>query len=432
MRHCFGFLFLYSLLVGCVDEHPAIQAWQDTQLPATIYYTMQGKVWAPGGDLISVMDVNRIPVPDALVAFFRKEPEAPEARYTCNRCVELPAGTLHTHTDTDGSFLIRLLPDTEYWMVVQKGDFRRVTRMVTGKSGETWNSEMQNVGPRPAQVSLPASHDPERGMFIPRILIMRGRGEPDMQVFWRALGFRMGVDVDEIADTDAEWVVASLEMLKNYGIIIATCGDQATYLTKPHIQENLREWIKGGGKLFVDDFAYDWAEQLFPGFLSFKVDYTLDYEPGICGGSVHAPAIIGKCVNYECYDADGLPGDDQLAEWIENINRSSKIEMRYGCNVIHELGTGEQGPCTTELDPRCRDGLLYDLPKVWMYGNSLRYSEKPLTVSWNYHCGRVMYTVLHTHAEGNQVKGYELLLQEKVMLYMFLELQTCTNPNLVE
>jgi len=417
---------------GCENGHHPVEGWHDPVVPVSLYYTMRGRVWAPGGDQIRVLDVNRMPVPDALVAFFREEPEPPPSRYYCNRCVELPAGTLHTRSDVDGSFSIQLRPQTEYWMVVQKGEFRRVTRLVTGKSGEVWDSEEEKSGPRPSRVTLPSEQRPREGTWTPRILILKGRGEPDMHVFWQALGFRMGVDVEEIRDMDAEWVVSSPEMLSKYSILLATCGDDATYLTKPHIQENLRSWVRGGGKLFVDDFAYDWAEQLFPGFLSFKVDFTLDYAEGICGGTERAPDVVGRCVNYECYDAAGYAGDDQLAEWMEVVNRYSSVDMKYGCNVIHELGTGEQGICKTELDPRCRDGLFYDTPRVWIYGTSFRYRDKPLTVSWNYHCGKVMYTVLHTHAEGDTATGYELLLQEKVMLYLFMELQTCTSPNLVE
>ncbi|PKN25648.1 MAG: hypothetical protein CVU65_08175 [Deltaproteobacteria bacterium HGW-Deltaproteobacteria-22] len=426
------FLFLLFPWFGCQVEQGVVEGWHEPVVPVSLYYTMHGKVWAPGGDLMSVLDANRMPVPDALVALFREEPQPPPGRYYCNRCVELPPGTQHTRTDVDGSFEIQVRPNTEYWMVVQKGEFRRVTKFVSGRSGEVWDSEEEKSGPRPSIVTLPSVHEPVRGKWIPRILILKGRGEPDMGVFWKSLGFLPGVDVEEISDREAEWVVSSPEMLRNYSILLATCGDEATYLTKPQIQENLRNWVKNGGKLFVDDFAYDWAEQLFPGFMSFKVDYTLDFETGVCGGTERAPNEVGRCVNYECYDASGYPGDDQLAEWIDVVNRYSPVSMKYGCNVIHELGTGEQGICKTELDPRCRDGLFYDVPKVWMFGTSIRYQDKPLTVSWNYHCGKVMYTVLHTHAEGSSSVGYELLLQEKVMMYLFMELQTCTSPNLVE
>ncbi len=429
-----NWILLLTLLpwFGCQMEDGHVEGWHEPPVVVSIYFTVRGKVWAPGGDQTRVLDANRMPVPDALVAFFREAPEPPPARYYCNRCVELPPGTLHTRTDVDGSFELQLKPDTEYWMVVQKGEFRRVTRMVTGASGEVWDSEERRSGPRPSRVTLPAGQRPDEGDWTPRILILRGRGEPHMNVFWEALGFTMGADVEEIRDVDAEWVVSNPEMLRNYSILLATCGDDATYLSKPHIQENLRQWVRNGGKLFVDDFAYDWAEQLFPGFLSYKVDFTLEYEEGVCGGTERAPEQIGRCVNYECYDAAGYAGDDQLAEWIEVVNRYDSLDMKYGCNVIHELGIGEQGECKTELDPRCRDGLFFDVPKVWMYGTSFRYHDKPLTVSWNYHCGKVMYTVLHTHAEGDSATNYELLLQEKVMLYLFMELQTCTSPNLVE
>ncbi len=411
-----------------------VEGWEEPQRPVSLYFTLSGRVWAPGADNPAVAEANHMPVPDALVAVFRQEPEPlPSRGAWCNRCVELPPGTLYTHTDTDGSFELQVKPDTEYWLLVQKGAFRRVTRFVSGKSGEVLELDEFPKGPRSSAVTLPAVHDPEKGQFTPRVLILRGRGELAMGVFWSALGFRLGVDVEEIADRDAEWVVSSPEMLSRYAILVATCGDEAGYLTKPHIQENLRNWVKNGGKLFVDDFAYDWVEQIFPSFLAFQVDYTLDYATGVCAAGDGAPGEVGKCVNYECYDADGEPGDDALSEWISVVNRYDSIRMRYGCNVIHSMGEGEQGVCTSELDPRCRDGLFYDTPKVWMWGSWIKYRDKPLTVSWNYHCGRVMYTTLHTHADdGSAVAGYELLLQEKVMFYLFLELQTCAAPNLVE
>lgn len=410
-----------------------VEGFSDPIRPVPLYFTLMGRVWAPGGDLPTVLDENRMPVPAALVAALREAPTPPPGRAYCNRCVELPPGTLYTHTDEAGRFELQVKPGVEYWLLVQKGAFRRVTRFVAGQAGEVLDFDALPKGPRFSAVSLPAVHDPEHGQYTPRILILRGRGELAMSVFWQALGFRMGVDVEEIADKDAQWVVSSPEMLSHYSILVATCGDEAHYLTQPHIQENLRNWVKNGGKLFVDDFAYDWVEQMFPSFLSFQVDYTLEYEKGVCGVGNTAPDEVGKCVNYECYDASGEPGDEQLADWISVVNRSDSIWMRYGCNVIHSMGEGEQGVCTSEIDPHCRNGLFYDVPKVWMWGSSFKYHDKPLTVSWNYYCGRVMYTVLHTHADdGSPVTGYQLLLQEKVMLYLFLELQTCASPNLVE
>ncbi len=431
MRRIFQFLLFLSIS-GCAQEKTKVDGWKEPEEIPSVYFTIRGKVWASGGDLPGVLEANHIPVPDALVAVFREKPEPLPGRYYCNTCVDLPPGTLHTRSEVDGSFEMQIRPNTQYWLVVQKGDFRRVTEFRSGGSGKSRDFEESRKGVRHSMVTLPAENNPEKGMFIPRILIIKGRGEPHMHVFWEALGFRLGVDVDEIPDREAEWVVSSLQMLRNYSIILATCGDEAHYLKKPEIQENLREWIRGGGKLFIDDFAYDWAEQLFPSVLSFRVDYTLDYETGVCGAGTFPPQEIGRCVNYECYNASGIPEDDQLAEWIDHIHPYDFIEMRYGCNVIHQLGIGEQGFCENGSDPRCIQGILYSTPKIWMNGNTIRYREKPLTVSWNYYCGRVMYTVLHTHAEGSDSTGYELLLQEKIMLYLFMELQTCSTINLVE
>jgi len=69
------------------------------------------------------------------------------------------------------------------------------------------------------------------------------------------------------------------------------------------------------------------------------------------------------------------------------------------------------------------------LPKVWMYnqdGASFD-THPPATVSWPYYCGRVLYTVYHTHS------GVEshLLVQEKIMMYLIMEIQTCSTGPIV-
>ena len=73
-------------------------------------------------------------------------------------------------------------------------------------------------------------------------------------------------------------------------------------------------------------------------------------------------------------------------------------------------------------------------PRVWMYNeDSVPFGGRhvPATVSWPFFCGRVLYTVYHTHSSG-EGPTYELLLQEKIMMYLIMEVQTCTtDPGLI-
>ena len=111
------------------------------------------------------------------------------------------------------------------------------------------------------------------------------------------------------------------------------------------------------------------------------------------------------------------------------VNGSATITLFNAWDYIFEMGAGEVG-----IDPEHGtgpNGEVYQLPKVWMYNTSTPFgSNKPATVSWPFHCGRVLYTVYHTHSSGSG-QGYELLLQEKIMMYLIMEVQTCTTPPVV-
>ncbi len=396
-------------------------------------FRIKGRVWSPGADDETIIPSNKFPIQGALVAAYPYEPDPPPGRYYCNECVKINKDVIYTMSGDDGSFELNLNPDTDYYLLVQKGMFRRVTLYHTGKAGDLriFNSKDEWEA-KETRFTLPNTHDPEEGKWIPRILIIKGRGEPYMNIPFQAMGFEYNIDFEQINDTEAEYVVGNIEELKKYSIILVTCGDEATFLTKSKVKESLREYIKGGGKLFIDDFAYDWAEQPFPEFMSFVVDYPIDYEKGVCALENSPPDIIGKCVNYSCYNPMGTVKDEALTAWLKHIHPYSDLSMEYGCNIMHELRPSLQGECDNPEDEECIDGKKYAKPKVWITGSWLEYTEKPLILSWDYYCGKVLYTVLHIHAHGNSLGGYELKTQEKIMIYLLLEIQTCKEPEIIE
>ena len=391
-------------------------------------FTLRGKVWGPGADNGSMLEANRIPVPQALVAAYSYQPTDPEPLPggLCNQCVDVPAGVIHAFSDTDGSFELQLYPNIPYWLVVQKGEFRRVTEITAGGPDEVEDLEPAAGLPRNPVTTLPNRFNPNLKQWIPKILIIEGMYE-QMEALFTAMGFDYGVEVVVVGDTDAEDIFNDINRLRQYNLIVTTCGDDATYLSTANARANLRQYVYEGGKLYVDDFSYDFAEQPFPEFLTFTADGST------CGSGTSAPGTVGDCNNWSSYSPMGTPGDPYLEAWLNLINPSGDIELLGAWDIIHSMNPGLQGTCEGDGDPNCVDGNYIAPPKVWMYGDWSGYTHNPVTVSWNYYCGKVLYTVYHTHSGGGTPGwDYPLILQEKIMMYLIMEIQTCTDPVIVE
>ncbi len=421
-------------LIDCEDldclGDPACQGWNsnnnnnNNNNNITELFTLRGRVWGPGGDHAQVIDANRFPVPQALVAAYSSEPEVPEPLPggLCSECVEVPYGVVHQLSDTDGSFELKLYPNINYWLVVQKGQFRRVTQITAGEPGGELDLEPPMGQPRNPVTTLPNRHNPLQGAWIPKILVVEGtyNSIDNMGAMFNALKFDYGVEITKVSDSSSRPVFADMNQLRQFHLILATCGSGATFLTEPDIRANLRQYVYEGGKLYVDDYAYDFAEQPFPEFMSLA-------RNGECAGGPNPPDSTGICNGGPSYDSSGTPGDPYLELWLNHINPSGVITLERAYDVIHTLTPGLQGNCVEDSDPNCIDGNYIAYPKVWMYGTWSSYVNHPLTISWNYFCGKVLYTVYHTSAGS----GTELLLQEKIMMYLLMEIQTCSDPVII-
>ncbi len=393
-------------------------------------FTIRGKVWAPGADDANTHPENIMPIPGALVAAFLTDP--PEIPF-CNECVDLPAGVRYVMSDTDGSFELDLIPNTTYNLVVQKGHFRRVTQYTTGDPLAEEDFEAGAGTVKDNRVTLPNKHDPANGYTMPRILVVKGfyNSMDDMSFVFGSLGFSWqeaigqgNIDAVDESGSEIEAIISDVNRLKEYNLIIFTCGGKSTYLANTTYRNNLRQYVYEGGKLYVDDFAYDWAEQPFPEFLTFA-----DSSGGTCAGGTVAPSSVGECNLYSSYYPVGTPGDPYLELWLNVINPSGDIQLELAFDVIKSMGSGIQGLCNDDSDPNCQNGIYTAPPKVWMYGDWSGHTMQPVTVSWNYYCGKVLYTTYHT--EGGADDGL-LMLQEKIMFYLIMEINTCTAPIVVE
>src|SRR5690606_9267068 len=142
------------------------------------------------------------------------------------------------------------------------------------------------------------------------------------------------------------------------------CG--ATMPSGGSVKANLERYVREGGKLYIDDFSYDYAEAVWPDFLSFFVR-TPDSGGGsnyICGdGSTTA---TGSCNDWESdYSFTGIPGAPDFGGWLAlpSVNPSGVIQLEGAWNSIYALGEGQIGVDDTGAPVRA-------LQKVWMSGDT--------------------------------------------------------------
>lgn len=389
---------------------------------------MRGVVWSPGADQAAVLEVNRFPIPGAAVIAFHQPPEdLPQGMY-CNECVEIPGGTPSVFTEIDGSFELELMPNQTYYLTIQKGEFRRVRQItVPDMPDEVWSLDWTPDQPRREELTLPKATDLALGDNVPKIAVISANYE-DMDMMFEALGFVYdGVDIDEVEPS----IVTNRAQLDQYNIVIVPCGEN----WPGGSGDVLKQWVYDGGKLYVDDFNYQFVEAPWPEMLSWYVaDSWMGNSTGTCGEPSSPSTSVSDCNNGGSYDFNGDPGDPDFGQWLTlpEVNRGAGIYLEAAWDYIYALGegiVGEDDECIGNCGP---NGEVYMAPKVWMFNNDGApfASHVPATVSWPYYCGKVLYTVYHTHSGYNE--PYELLLQEKIMMYLIMEIQTCSTGPIVQ
>jgi hypothetical protein len=393
---------------------------------------VQGVVWSPGADLAGIREENRFPIPGVVVAMYTYQPETPDPQTNCN-CLEIPDNVASTTSDkVTGEFELRVLPDRTYWLVIQKGDFRRVRQVaIPDMPNEIFRIETGPDVARPPEVTLPNRPDLATGDTIPRIAIADGAYE-DQSLLFESMGFNYDQDITLLTTSfttdQVKQLLENPTELATYSLLIAPCG--ASMPSTSAAKDNLRNWIKTGGKLYVDDFSYDFVEQIFPEFLSWWVE-----NPGSGSGS-EGPCGEGSdpgysCNNWSSYGFDGDPGDADFEAWLAlpDVNRGDPIRLEGAWDYLYTISQGVVG-WDEDFNAEIRQE-----PKVWMYNaNTVPYgaSHVPATVGWPYYCGKVLYTVYHTHGTSSEnPMQYRLMLQEKIMMYLILDINTCSTGPIV-
>ena len=400
----------------------AIQGADRGPLPdAPLPVPITGTVRAPEGT---------IPISGALVyAVSPSKPPAPiPDKVYCDKCVELTTTTPHTTSKPNGSFALDLPFAGKWLLVTQKGAFRRVREIDVSAAGKAIDEKL---------TTLPAKTDVNAGDTIPKMAVIRGAWD-GIQDSLAKLGLGQ-VDVNGTLKPGTEpftmvdctlvslfppkvdckphapdALLTDYNLLSKYQILFVPCdGDpddhtdtlDATF-SSPAAKQNLLKWIKEGGRLYVTDYRYDLLQQILPSYITWE-------------GQSSSP---GSAELSSSYTAPATVADKGLKDWL-GAQGIVNFDLLESYTVIKGLAKAPT--------PGPDQKKTYNLaPKAWILGDVKGYAGlRPMTVSYPYGCGRVLFSSYHT--EGKK-SATSLLPQEKALLYILLEVAVCIKEPLVE
>ena len=403
--------------------------------------TITGIVWAPGNAPGLVPPGNEIPVSGAMVYLGLIKPDPIPQQVECVPCTEAPPSA--AITDAKGGFQLHPAPGT-YWLVIQKAQFRLEQQVVV--TGD-WELPAE-------QTTLPSIHDPDNGKWIPHIALASG----DYDAMESILG-KMGIgqvgydgsfippsatgrfdvynnggyELASVAVGTLTDLVNDLDRMMTYHIIFIPCSGDENHpaLRDPAVLRNLRSYVEAGGRLYVTDWSGEWMDNVFPEQIELK-------------GRVDTPktaydAETGRWYPRRFGNADGSPPysspdakavDPDLASWLDGqlgpngwpIDPDAFFVDGNWDHIaaLHDVQVGVDD----EGQP------VMDTPKPYVTGSDgTAGGVKNLTATFEpAGCGRVLFSTYHT-TESVHV-GLEP--QERVLLYLLLEIGVCRDDPVVE
>ncbi|HEY3352600.1 MAG TPA: hypothetical protein VGQ83_05095 [Polyangia bacterium] len=400
---------------------------------------VRGIVYAPNGRSVT----PPITVMNALVYVTDNAPAPIPQNVYCERCTELPSGAHFVKTDEYGAFDLQIW-DGAYIMVIQKGQFRIVRPIVVGKDA--------TLEVPPEDTTLPSRSSSDGNDTIPRIALLMGSYDKLEDLFAKmGLADLNGSNVQWGANTQfdvydngaystlppsgspylkgtALELLSSLEKMKQYHIIFVPCSSENEEVVKnATVKQNVKEYVKLGGKYYVADWSYDYLLQVYKSRDDGPV-VNFDSYDGSYGSANVVPGFdsLGHAVDADLYkwleaQQTGWGGDSLTL--VENFDMITSLDEGY-------VGDDpENGPVYQKAD------VIVEGPHVGDEGTSWKAlpasSIYPLTIGFPSGCGRVLYTTYHTVGSmGDGHTGIEV--QERILIYLIMEIGVCQSGPILE
>ncbi len=372
-------------------------------VPAPTNATLHGTVYAPN---------LQIPISGALVYVSSQDPEpVPDGVY-CAECVGVPCDANFVLTNPDGSFELPAAAGSGQKLIVQKGEFLRVTDLEIAEGDN-------DVAP--TNSSLPGEWNPDAGMWIPRVAVVNTFNDSIFNILAKiGMGSVDGSgalvngsqNFDLLTQPDGGALLDDLEAMRRYHIIFIPCMSQVGMGFLSELRAlNIRQWVAEGGKFYVTDWANEYIYQTFPNYQTLNGQ---DFDPDL-----------------DYYDTTGTVLDPELLAWLQALPPALK-DIGGGHPNLLSLPQVELVDNWSGIDAIppviTQDDMGNDVDvghHSWVEGVCHACSPvgdaRPMTISADYGCGRLMFSTYHTD-EGAHAG---LTPQELILLYIILEIGVC-------
>ena len=383
--------------------------------------TITGTVFAPNGT---------DPVPGATIFVPSQVPELFPPEVKCEVCGSLGTGYNYWTTTSgfDGKFTLTNVCPGPRSLVLQNGRFRRFLTVKVPEKGTLALTAQQSRLPKRTAEFSPVD-------AIPRIAVVSGDYDK-MECVLR----KMGVEVFDLFEGAKQLVspkkkppfsslLADLAAMKRYNIIFINCTDNTFegQLENKTIRDNIANYVRTGGRLYVTDWSYDYIEQIeeFAGFI--------DFEPGLSNSTPEKPNAGAIGEGGLTVQATLL--DSKLAQWLGNFpgtvtksggKDTAKIEHFLAQWVMmHQLG---------------KDAKLWvEGPVSSGFGGSINNQVRPLTVTFNFkNCGKILFSSYHTEGRDDESTffpkafpdycGDSASPQDRILEYLIFDIASCIKP----
>jgi hypothetical protein len=356
------------------------------------------------------------PIAGALVYTSLTMPdEIPDSAH-CEECKDMTA-KFWTLTNPDGTFELSGVPALDDWyLVVQKGLFRTVTEFPVGPGN--------NDAPLDA-TTLPGENSGDGMKRIPNYAVLLNWYDRSEDLLAKLGMAELGGDGHFVPGTenydvyndsetassavgDSSMVFQSQDSLNHYHMVFfpCICNTLGTEFVQSHV-EMLRNWVSAGGKLYASCWASQWAEFPFPEYIEFTGD--------------DSSYVVGSV---SLYDTMGKIEDQQMRDWLAVVAPTENPDS------FPFTGAWIAIDGTAEVD----DGHGIDedngvvKPITWVTDQQ-QYSGMPMTVTYNWDCGRIFYSVYQVVESTSSV---DIRPQEYVLLYLIMEVGVCSGSYPVE
>ncbi len=425
-------------IAGSPDDNVGTDTESDPD-PAGVSSTaaISGTVFAPNGS---------DPIANALVyipqntqsgaSFLRPMSHDPD---TCGDAPE-PA-MAHTCTAADGSFRLGTVPEGEIEVIISKGLFQiSVTvHVIRGQDAAlpstdtTLSTEDSDTSRAPKIVVSTGAYD-----SIQHVLARLGFADtdnggaliPGSESFELISGYSAPEDPYDLYDFLSSPDVADADL------IIINCGHNiaAELIFDELLPARIRDYVSGGGRLYVTDLSYDVIEAAFPEVIDF---YGLPDTPSTEVETGFFMVISTAMVGQGGITSAATPLIDGLGNWLGLLESCVSLEGEQLEHCIEPDGTLEIGDFAGGWAVmKAPHPDFADQVDIWVEG-PVRYSDieadgysstssepapyvtevRPLTITFPFGKGKVFYSSYHT--SGGPHAGFTA--QERVLQYLLFE-----------